>query len=528
MTKNLFRLALLSIGALAAAAHADVRTPLLKWAYGGCTSYCQTGWYSSPLAVDVDGDGQPEVIAGSYDLVLLDGASGAVRQRVTSSARIWPGIAYGDLDADGHPSVVIGRGGGVIGVYDPATLAPRSGWPVTAFGAEVRAVALGDLDANRHLAIVAAVAQGVSTHQVTVYAANASVRAGWPRLAAGDAGYAAGVYNDNIAIADLGGSGFPQIYVPTDVHYILGLARDGSGLPANALFGSGKVWAEVGVHVNQSDDVRGYADCSATGHGLRPNFAASAPAIADPLGNGQLELAVVGNVYDCTVGDPAGDVYHLPWLLNGDRTRFVAGGYDWTAPPAPSLLSAPLSQGNYSLIEDAQPDAVAADLDGDGQQEILYSSYDGKVHAYWLDKTEHGNWPFSVPGVGIHFASPPVVADLYHDGKGEVIFTTWPQATSTETGKLYVLDALGNVLQSVDLPAPKGDSWNGGLASPTLAWLPGSRNLHAILMTHASGAVAYELPQTPYARTRWPTGRGGWLRNGRAANDRIFADGLGG
>ena len=186
-----------------------------------------------------------------------------------------------------------------------------------------------------------------------------------------------------------------------------------------------------------------------------------------------------------------------------------------------------MSQGNYSLIEDAQPDAVAADLDGDGQQEILYSSYDGKVHAYWLDKTEHGNWPFAVPGVGIHFASAPVVADLYHDGKGEVIFATWPQATSTETGKLYVLDALGNVLQAVDLPAPKGDTWNGGLASPTLAWLPGSHNLHAILMTHASGAVAYELPQTPYARTRWPSGRGGWLRNGRVANERIFADGMG-
>jgi len=281
---------------LAAGAHADVRTPVLKWAYGGCTSYCQTGWYSSPLVVDVDGDGKPEVIAGSYDLVLLDGASGAVRQRVTSAARIWPGIAYGDLAGDGHPTVVIGRGGGVIGAYDPATLAPRSGWPVTAFGAEVRAVALGDLDANRHLAIIAAVAQGTTTHQVTVYAANATVRAGWPRLAVGDAGYAAGVYNDNVAIADLTGSGFAQIYVPTDVHYILGLARDGSGLQANALFGSGKVWAEVGVHVNQSDDIRGYADCSAPGLGLRPNFAASAPAIADPLGNGKLELAVVGNV----------------------------------------------------------------------------------------------------------------------------------------------------------------------------------------------------------------------------------------
>ena len=41
--------------------------------------------------------------------------------------------------------------------------------------------------------------------------------------------------------------------------------------------------------------------------------------------------------------------------------------------------------------------------------EILYSSYDGRVHAYWLDKTEHGNWPYAVykPAEGwMTFASP--------------------------------------------------------------------------------------------------------------------------
>ncbi len=40
------------------------------------------------------------------------------------------------------------------------------------------------------------------------------------------------------------------------------------------------------------------------------------------------------------------------------------------------------------------PNPAAADLDGDGKLEILYSSYDGRVHVFWLDKTEHGNWPY--------------------------------------------------------------------------------------------------------------------------------------
>ena len=109
--------------ALGATAHADVRTPVLRWQYGGCTSFCQTGWYSSPAIVDVDGDGQAEVVAGSYDLVLLNGATGAVLHRAASAARIWPGIAVADLNHDGHPSVVVGRNNGSATAFDAATLA---------------------------------------------------------------------------------------------------------------------------------------------------------------------------------------------------------------------------------------------------------------------------------------------------------------------------------------------------------------------------------------------------------------------
>jgi len=38
---------------------------------------------------------------------------------------------------------------------------------------------------------------------------------------------------------------------------------------------------------------------------------------------------------------------------------------------------------------------AVTDLDGDGKKEILYASYDGRMHAFWLDKTEHHDWPFS-------------------------------------------------------------------------------------------------------------------------------------
>jgi hypothetical protein len=169
------------------------------------------------------------------------------------------------------------------------------------------------------------------------------------------------------------------------------------------------------------------------------------------------------------------------------------------------------------VIESAQPNPVIADLDGDGQQEVLYASYDGRVHAFWLDKTEHGAWPFSVyqPAEGFYrFASEPVVADLDNDGKAEVIFASWAQKGSGATGKLYLLDHLGAPLHILELPAAFGSSdWNGSLAAPTLANIDHDPDLEVVLNTAHSGFVAYDLPGTAQARILWASGRGNFLRN---------------
>src|SRR5210317_601185 len=51
-----------------------IAPPALKWQRGGCyASWCETGWYSSPAVVDLDGDGTHEVIASAYSIVALDG-----------------------------------------------------------------------------------------------------------------------------------------------------------------------------------------------------------------------------------------------------------------------------------------------------------------------------------------------------------------------------------------------------------------------------------------------------------------------
>jgi hypothetical protein len=500
--------------ALTAPAFAAVSPPVLKWQRGGCfPSYCQTGWYSSPAVVDLNGDGQPDVIWGSYDVVSLNGATGALQWRGASANRVWPGIAVADLTGDGTLEVIVGRNSDQVTVYD------RLGalvWTKNPFGSgEVRTLAVDDLEADGQLEIVVGRASGGDTRQVNVFEPNGSVRPGWPARHVGDLGYGWGMYNENLAVADLNGDGFKEIFAPTDTHYVTALDRNGNQLGVNPIYAPRTVWSEVGVHVDQAADLVGYADCG-TQH--RPNFANSAPVVADVDGDGTQELVVIGDVYNCAIGDPDGDLYHLPFILKLDRTRWSGGGHDWTVIPTPEPGSGPLSQ-DYNVIENSVQDAVVADLDGDGQKEILYSSYDGRVHAYWLDKTEHGNWPYRVPSTGVggddfRFAGEPVVADLDNDGHAEVIFTSWPKKGGNRVGHLHILDYLGNELYRVALPAPFGDDWNGGLGAPTLANIDGDPDLEVVVGTTASGVVAYDLPNTASAKVLWGTGRGNFKRTG--------------
>lgn len=498
----------------AAAPLAAVAAPVLKWQYGGCQAaphYCETGWYASPAVADLDGDGKPEVLWGGYDLLALNGEDGSTQWSAPNGARIWPGIAVADLEGDGDLEVVVGRGSDQVTAYSHTGAVA---WTRNPFGGgEVRSLAVADLEGDGPLEVVVGRASGGATKQIHVFSATGAARAGWPARRDGEAGYGWGMYNENLAVVDLDANGQLEIYAPTDTHYITALRPDGGQLAASPIYGAGKVWSQVGVHVDHTVDLRGYANC---GSEHRPNFANVAPAAGDLDGDGTAELVVPGDVYNCGVGDPDGDLYYLPWVLKADRTRWAASGYDWTALPTPEPNSGPLSQ-DYSVIENIAVNTVLADLDGDGEREILFPSYDGRLHAYWLDKTEHGSWPFDVPGAGIRFASEPAVADLDNDGRAEVIVASWPESRDGRVGQLHILDDQGNQLHAVNLPAPgSGADWNGALGAPTLANLDADADLEVVVGTSHSGAVAYDLPGSAGARILWGTGRGGFQRTGAA------------
>lgn len=493
-----------------------VQSPVLKWQRGGCySSWCETGWYASPAVADLDGDGTAEVIWASYSVFALNGENGSVQWNVDPpGGRAWPGVAVADLEGDGNLKVVTAHGEGYLHVFDEGGGIVWSRQPTP--GYELRSLAVSDLESDGDLEII--VASTRPDDQWWVYEDDGSLRAGeWPQHSpdSDTNGYAAGAYNENVAAGDLDRDGRAEIIGPSDVHYITAYQDNGAQMRANSLYGlnpdgANKVWSRVGIHVDHQVDLRGYADC---GVEHRPNFAHSAPILVDVNQDGWLEIVVVGNVYDC---DSYTSLYHMPFIFRVDRTRWNGSGFDWTAIPTPDSEAGPLSE-DYDLIENAQPNPVAADLDGDGLLEILYASYDGRLHAYWLDKTEHGEWPYEVydPAEGFYrFASEPAVVDVENDGYAEVVFASWPQKGNNRLGKLHVLNHLGQTLYEVALPGPLGNDWNGSLGAPTLDNVDGDADLEIVLGTAASGVVVYDWPGTAGARILWGSGRGGYQRSG--------------
>jgi uncharacterized repeat protein (TIGR01451 family) len=465
-----------------------------------------------------------EVIGSPYTIFVLDGPTGNEKWYMPSGhdrsepgadseGRTWPGIVVADIDGDGAWEIATAHGGGYVSVYDHEGYF-EAGWPKRPVTNELRGLAVYDLDDDGTLEVIVtgAVYGKVNTW---VYEHNGTLRPGWPQLA-DDSGYAHGIFNDNAAVGDLDGDGDGELVVPSDVYHICAYEADGSHIPAHAMY-EGKNWGHVGVWESPATELRGWGTCDSSDgreERHRANLAHAPAAIADLDGDGVVEVAATGNVYDCAFGHPPGK-YNGVYLFNADRSRFNQGGYDWQNPPIDT--GAPLSE-DYGEIESNQPNPVVADLDGDCEKEILYASYDGRVHAFWLDKTEHHNWPYSVYNAGegfYRFASEPAIADLDNDGRAEVIFASWVEKGTNQTGKLHILDYQGNVIHEVALPPAYGSpDWNGALPAPTLADIDGDPDLEVVLNTAHSGLVAYDLPGTAQARILWGTGRGNYQRTG--------------
>ena len=568
----------LSLALTLAAPMASAATPQVtlseQYLFAGSNGswYTEESYNVSPVVIDLDGDGSLEVLNASYSLVVMDAATGTVEWRINAghdrssayddfnnvqNGQVFTDFEVADIDADGSLEIIIAYGNGSISVLNNQGYF-ESGWPQQPTTSSIRSLALADLDGDGKTEVIvgAGVASAVS---VWAYHSNGSLVSGWPQLdpsqqagsnyevKTGNA-YSYGVFGDGICTGDIDGDGLPEVIVPTDTAYIDAYNGDGSLVTASPIY-EGRSWGKIALWEDYDQEIA----CVNEGWGFsitggetraelyRSELGHAGSIYTDVDGDGTSEIVVTALMTDRTNHSNTNVVrlqdtrYMTVYILNQDRTRYVnaAKGFDWTTPPVD--LGGPLKSSDpVSIAAGVFSEPVASDLDGDGYQEILFNSYNGKLHCFSLDGTEHGSWPFTLPksnGTVYEYASAPTCVDLNGDGQKEVIFASWTDnASSTNTGvdgALYVLSSDGQLLASCNLHPGYSTyegvvyNQNGVMAPPVVQDVDGDGKYEILLNTTYYALCAYEVtvaggttttptdPQpaanTAYARTQTVT-----------------------
>ncbi len=123
-----------------------------------------TGWIvrSSPLLVDIDGDGALEIVVGSDDKKVWAWRNNGDRLTgwpQTTGAAVSSSPITGDVDHDGQPEIVVGSDDGYVYVWNADGSAPKE-WPKDAGYPIKSAPALLNADSDVELEVVAATYEG--------------------------------------------------------------------------------------------------------------------------------------------------------------------------------------------------------------------------------------------------------------------------------------------------------------------------------------------------------------------------------
>ena len=539
-----------SLGEGAAAPQTQTRTasPVslsLKYSGGGHTDDNLGLWYieepaSTASAVgDVDGDGKPEIIFAVRDVFCLDAATGKIKWMtpyghdvsetgLTDSNAVGICVPYVpsqivDLDNDGKNEVVTycynpDSNKGFIGVYDGTG---HFKFPLIELPYAVRAAKIADLDGDgkKETAVLLGVGEAYrysGAPALYVYNNDGSLRAGFPQKL----GY--GAYSNSMEAVDLDGDGKLELVMLSDQAYVAAFRNDGTKVVIKDGPFAGKTW-------DSFIDYEDYEFTQRLANGLESTYRAdrggrysimgtrSGVIATDVDGDGVKELVCTTMINDQKVNDDimgAGEMtpedmmngiakYFTAFILNLNHSRYAneAKGYDWTA--WPKDVGTILTFDNFSVISNPDTAPVVADLDGDGSKEILFSSYDGTLHCFNLDGTEHGSWPFNANAGGgaLTMTSKPAAADINGDGLLEVVFTTYTAKNQMEKrGRLYVTDYSGKVLYSEELPQAWGMGGGdvnvgyptGSQAEPVIADVDGDGRAEIIITTLSCGVCVYK------------------------------------
>lgn len=507
--------------------------PVLKYSGAGTFgNWTEEAYYCSPVIIDLDGDGSLEIVCSAYSIYVLDAATGSLKWRVNSghdrsepfveiggnNGFTWSDLEVCDIDGDGEYEIISCHGGGCISVLDKDGYF-KAGWPGYPTDKSLRSLNVCDLDLDGKSEII--VGAGVESPQsVWVYSYDGKIREGWPQLSTEQSaesnpsdyknnGWGYGIFSDGIETGDINNDGYPEILVPTDMGFMAAYTKDGKLIKANSELYGGRTWAKIPFYENQFAELR--MDNEGWGMPIegdekreelyRAELGHAGTAIKDVDNDGNNEIIVSGIMANRKYKVFPPTEYMTIFILNGDRSRYYNEelGFDWRK--IPTDLGEPLVQNEETVSSMVEADPVVIDLDNDGYSEILFPSYNGKLHCFSLDGTEHGAWPFSLTKRSsplYEYASSPAVKDMNSDGFNEIIFTSWfdsGQSFGTRVnGSLYILDHKGKLLSKTPLPdSTEKIQNNGAMAAPAVTDIDGDGKYEAVINTLYSGICVYDI-----------------------------------
>ena len=509
----------------------------------------ETGWFSSPGLVDLDGDGRLEIVAPFYSTFVYDAKGHLLARGTKTGGRVYAPSVVADLDGDGRPEIVVG-GSGSVAAYDlrHGRLRLVKGWPASVRSGgqtpEVRGLAAADLNHDGRVEVVATTTNTSPTGaQVFVFNARGKRfqpatghHPAWPRYnrltgkgndlhfnGVGNHGY--GEYGENVAIGNIDDDPALEIITTFDNHQINAFNLDGTSVLASPWFTNPESGA-AGRRMGWGQFIR-WADPRVerrhyhlhTGAWPSParqawlQWTASPPAVADLDGDGRNEVIGLPNVER-----------HIPYRTQGYAFMALDGAYgDGSRSARRHRGFETLKMSNRPVFRpdgdwyppSGIPAPTMVDLVGDSRPEIVAALPGGRVYAVGPDGHRLWTYQYASPTAKT-FASEVVAADLNQDGTPELVFGTY--ALHRDAGRLIVLSAHGKRL-SVTRLRHQGQDGNGiGVAAaPSIGDLTGNGTLEIVLTTFDHGIDVYTVPGSGSACLPWPTGRGNLLRNGMSA-----------
>jgi len=530
---------------------APVAAPVRVRTLTGDKSWAETGWYSSPGLVDLDGDGKKEIVAPFYSLFVFDSTGetlATIKQDAYTQGRIYAPAVVADLEGDGVMDIVAAGNKGTVAAYEwkGGTLAIKPGWPASTDSdgqsPEGRGMAAGDLDGDGRIEVAVTTTNTKENGaQVFVFAPDGKLfqPAGtsfpaWPRYntrageggdsdtnGQGQQGY--GCFGLNVGIGNVDDDAQQEVIATYDNHFINAFKPDGTSVLASPYFtnrgskyegqrftwGQFIRWADPAVeeahyHLHTGE----WPDVNET---MWLQWTASPPSVGDMDGDGKNEVVGIPNAEMKEPYETQGYAFMVLQGAHGDGSRSAMRMPGWETLP---MSSKPAVRGDGDWYPPSGvPSPVIANILGDSRPELIATINDGAAYVYGPDAQLLWRYDYA-KGAAKTFASEPVVVDLNRDGVPEIVFGTY--SLQENGGRLVVLDNTGKELFDITLENQGTDGNGIGVpAAPSVADLDGDGSLEIVLLTFDHGVDVYNVPGSGTQCLPWPTGRGNLLRNGQ-------------